>query len=143
MQALGERLLAHFIGSQSIEPRNLKIVKQGNIRFSIPIQIFCGGDPDILKEIEEVDSLQNSIGMFYSDIIGEMIVRNNLQKFISKFLSIEEKSYRENIAPYNHVHFGIKASEKSIHMQFHLSLLQKIVMDTFFALKSINNVKKD
>jgi len=132
---IGEKLVERFLGVEesSIDIKIADSKSVGNICFCIPLDQFTC-DKAISIKLQKSHTPSADIGLFYVDMIGEMIVRKCISIFIDNFVNVTDEEYRKHVSTYNHVHFGIAIRHEHVFMQFHMSLLNKILVDTFFSL---------
>jgi len=98
--------------------------EKGQITFSFSLSSIS--DKTLATSIAGCDSLLKTLGQFYCDIVGGLVVRNNLDSFFKFFLNMSDSDYGEKVLKYDHVHFGIASSETTMTMMFHCSLLYDI-----------------
>lgn len=98
--------------------------EKGQLTFS-----FLVSDIKDAKAVEVVgqdgSGIEN-LGFFYTDMMGNLIVRKNLKKFWEFFVTMSDADYTEKLTKYDHLHFGLSSDGRYITMVFHCSLLYDI-----------------
>ena len=97
---------------------------KGQITFSFPISSIKNAT--LAAELARCESLLKTMGQFYCDIVGGLVVRNNLDPFFKFFIDMSDSDYGEKVLKYDHVHFGIASNGTLVTMVFHCSLLYDI-----------------
>jgi hypothetical protein len=66
------------------------------------------------------------------DFIGELLIRNNINKFVKDFFTLNKEDYSGLVNIERHLHFGARLDpdDKIIYV-FHCSLLQNILTEEF------------
>lgn len=69
--------------------------------------------------------------VFFANFIGELLVRRNLQDFVTLLDQLDQKTYDQMINNYQHKHFGMRRNPEdgSIRFVFHSSLIQDILTE--------------
>jgi hypothetical protein len=69
---------------------------------------------------------------FMIDFMGELIIRNNMNKFVKDFLNQNKEEYSSLVSLEKHLHFGVRLEpEDKIVYIFHCSLLQNLLTEEF------------
>lgn len=70
---------------------------------------------------------------FMMDFIGELYIRNNLEKFTEQVLSMTCQSYSETVSSKSHEFFGAVLNEKksTFELSFFANLIQRIMTEDF------------
>ncbi len=69
--------------------------------------------------------------VFFANFVGELLVRRNLQEFVSRLDQLDQKTYDQMVNHYQHKHFGMRRlpEDESISFVFHSSLIQDILTE--------------
>lgn len=70
---------------------------------------------------------------FVADIVGELIVRDNMELFIDALSKMNTTNYISAVSRDAHKHFGMKYEKGYFVFSFHVSLIQKIITESFKA----------
>lgn len=70
---------------------------------------------------------------FIMGFIGELYLRNNLEKFVERVLGMNYKEYVDTVSSKNHEFFGAVFNEKKgvFELSFFASLIQRIITEDF------------
>lgn len=125
---IGERVLARLTGKTAEEvPIDLKKMDSaGNISFHVAIEDLL--TPEERKELKGQIPINRRLGTYFVDTIGELLVRRNLEEFLTFMVKIKP-SELERFAKTQHGTFGILEKSKSLDFIFHVSLLHRIFVD--------------
>ena len=126
---LGEQILSRLTSKDPSElPINIKKMDAaGNVSFCIAMEDLVTDDER--NELKATDSSHRKLGTFYVDAIGELLVRRNLEEFLSFMVGIK-MSDLDRFSKNQHANFGIwMKSSKTIRFAFHVSLLHRIFVD--------------
>jgi hypothetical protein len=68
---------------------------------------------------------------FFANFIGELLVRQNIEKFINLLVKIDANSYNKVVCGFNHRNFGMSSCDRNnaFKFQFHISLIQDILTE--------------
>ena len=110
-------------------PHNLSSVgdfnKEGEVTFTVLLKDF--GIP-----YEEFKQLKEEIfSHFFVDIVGEILVRENIELFTQKLTGLDGKQYDGAVNHFEHRRFGMKIKNDIICFTFHASLIQDILTENF------------
>ena len=108
--------------SASIKILNLKT--DGDFVFSVKISAL-GVTPE---ELEREPIAQT---VFFANFTGELLVRRNLQSFVTMLDQLGQKVYDQMVNHYQHKHFGMRRlpEDDVIRFVFHSSLIQDILTE--------------
>jgi hypothetical protein len=65
---------------------------------------------------------------FTANFIGELLVRENIDKFAKVMLDLKD-NYFSRVNKYNHTKFGMKIYKDKFILRFHVSLIQKLMLE--------------
>ena len=65
------------------------------------------------------------------NLIGELLIRENMNLFAEKLTKIDHDNYSEAIENYEHKNFGMRKKASSFLFKFHISLLQDLLVEDF------------
>jgi len=105
-----------------------EIDKQGDILFNINLEDVGLTRDIIVKYNKEIFS------NMFADLLGELLVRENIQDFAIKLTKLDCDYYLEALSHKNHVRFGMKIDKGFMVFRFHISLLQNILTEDFKAI---------
>jgi len=97
---------------------------KGQLSFSFPVSDIK--NKSVVDLIGADGDGITGLGFFYTDMMGNLIVRKNLKKFWHFFVSMSDSEYNERVLKYDHVHFGAASNGTYVSMIFHCSLLYDI-----------------
>jgi hypothetical protein len=125
-EQLSERLVSHalFLKRNSLQVKFHGMDEHGQVTFSFPVADLS--DATLRKDISKCSSLMKTMGPFYCDMLGGLVIRRNMSTFFEFFMSLSDSDYSEKLLPYDHVHFGIGCNGEAVSMLFHCSLLYEI-----------------
>jgi len=106
--------------------KEIKLISSnlGLISFEVPIESM-GLDLSTLKKYN-AEIFTNR----FANLIGEVILRENLTPFVDEMIKMGVSGYQEALTR-NHQNFGLRVKGASFIFDFHVSLLQDIVMSDF------------
>ena len=99
-------------------------LEYGDIAFNVPMQEIGLGYNDILRFKPEIFS------PFFADAMGELLVRENLEKF-AKFLVNIDEEHCGAVNKLDHEHFGLNFSRDHFIFSFHASFLRSLLTENF------------
>lgn len=73
---------------------------------------------------------------FFANFVGELLVRQNIDKFINLLVKIDSEHYDKLVCGFYHKNFGmyIVPEDKTLRFQFHISLIQDILTENINCL---------
>jgi len=136
--SIGERVLAHLSMKQSedvpIKVKNMDV--SGNITFNVAVKDLL--DDEERRELKGGSPASRRIGTFFVDAVGELLVRRNLEEFLSYLVKIKSNDL-ERLAKVQHATFGLlEKSDRTFQFIFHVSLLHRIFIDMVGVLTETN-----
>jgi hypothetical protein len=99
-----------------------EISNDGDVIFRVPLDATGFGQTGWNK----TPLLRTYFAMNY---FGELLVRKNLDAFAQLLETIQPHAYHRLVNCYKHQSFGYKAREDCIEFRFHLSLVQRILIE--------------
>lgn len=96
--------------------------EEGDIRFEVSLKSL-GFTPDSIKKYRAEVSTE-----FAANFMGEILVRENIDKFIKILLSLKDK-YILTVNKYEHRKFGMIIAKDKCVFAFHASLIQTILTE--------------
>jgi len=126
--SIGERVLAR-LGVKSAEEIPIKVKKMdgsGNISFHVAVGDLLTDEEG--KEMNGVVLPSRRFGTFFVDAMGELLVRRNLEEFLTYLVKIKTTDL-DRLAKMQHATFGLTEKNKSFCFIFHVSLLHRIFID--------------
>ena len=106
--------------------------KEGDVEFYVYSR-HLGLTAPMLKKYEN-----EIISVVFANIIGELLVRENMSSFVDIITSLNPHEYVCKVNNCIHENFGIIIDGRRLIFKFHSSLIQKIVTENF---KGIINEK--
>lgn len=129
LESLGERFLKYVL-SMNKDVMNIKFHEMdndGQITFLFPMSDIT--DESLRIDLEKRQGkLMSSIGAFYVNMIGEMVIMKNITKFFEYYRDMSDMDYDAKVASMEYVSFGIGCNGGFVSMVFHSSLLYNIFM---------------
>ena len=101
-------------------------LEYGDVVFDIPMDEIGLGYNEILNYKKEVFS------PFFADFMGELFVRENMDKFANFLVSIDEK-HCAAVNRVEHEHFGLNFKKDHFIFSFHASFLRSLLTESFKA----------
>ena len=98
-----------------------KIDDAGNFTFSIELTKLGIKKEDLSLYRQEL------FCPFSANFIGELLIRDNFDQFVSLLTTYSEEEYSEMVCKCIHKTFGMRFLNDKIIFTFHISLLQKIL----------------
>ena len=98
------------------------MTKEGDICFRIPIE----GTGLTRATWNKTPLVRAPFAMNY---LGELLVRKNLDAFLRLLNGIDPSAYHRVVNSYRHQCFGYKSDGDSLRFWFHISLLQRILLE--------------
>jgi hypothetical protein len=95
----------------------------GDVKFEVSLQSL-GITPDILVKYEK-----EIYSDFMANLLGELIIRENLNDFASILTDINSDIYPSVVERFEHLRFGMDINKNKLIFSFHLSLLQDILIE--------------
>ena len=126
---IGEKVLARLSSKTSSEvPIEIKKMdSSGNISFNVAMKDLLTTDER--KELRGTIPMSRRFGTFFVDSIGELLVRRNLDDFLTFLVKIKMSDI-ERLARMQHATFGLmEKGNRGLHFIFHVSLLHRIFVD--------------
>ena len=136
---LGENIVSSVIKRKPApsQIRSLRVGTEnrvkGRVRFQIPISFLGGGlRTKLTKELKELSDF-SSIGVFYIDMIGQILVRKHFLLFAQIILEMTESQYEERLIRFSHLHFSARQVDRDyIEFVFHVSFLHDMALEIFY-----------
>jgi hypothetical protein len=97
----------------------------GDVKFSVPMPQLGISYEVFIKYQEEI------ISSFFANFIGELLVRENIEKFAEIISKIDKKEFSNIVHHYEHKKFGVEVLKGCIIFSFHISLIQSILTEDF------------
>lgn len=115
-------LLAKIIRSRGkISVDNIS--KEGDVKIRLPLK-------EIGVSRKRLASTPFTKTDFFVDLLGEILVRKNINMFAEILNDIDPRLYDKTVNGYKHRHFGINTDKNNIvTMDFHISLVQRILTE--------------
>ena len=133
---LGEKILTKILRSEVTAGNDLvsdvTLGEKGRVSFSVGIAFLSGGDSRLESEISALSDF-SSLGTFYVDMIGDLIVRKHLSAFIEMLSKLTEDDYNQKLMLFNHLHFSIQKNSTSVKITLHVSHLHDVVLEQFLS----------
>lgn len=124
---LNRRCLSLVLSNDPPEIINLREGKDtGDLIFAISLKEFGMSEFDVYEKYKSV-ILNPYIGNF----LGEFLIRENIDKFAKVLTDLDSAEYIPVVNSWNHKKFGIEFSGNLLNFYFHVSLIQKILMEDF------------
>ena len=97
---------------------------KGDIEFSIAMT-------DIGLQYKDYSVYRNEIfSYFMIDLIGELIVRENLPIFVNKFQEYDMHNYNSIVETHGkHKRFGVRTEKGRLFFEFHVSFLKELLIE--------------
>lgn len=78
---------------------------------------------------------------FFANFVGELLVRQNMEKFVNLLVKIDALNYDKSVCGYNHKNFGMSVCEQAgtLKFQFHMSLIQDILTEDINSLVKLKS----
>ncbi len=117
-------LLAHIVNSTpkvTIE----QVTPDGEVAFCVQLK-------DIKLTQERILSSKIGSTRFFSNFVGEFLVRSNMNVFAGILLGLDSKTYDVLVTAYEHQNFGMFISKELIKIEFHISLIENILNEDIF-----------
>jgi len=112
----------------SCTPPPIKIEEcneEGDIRFEVSMK-------DLGMSFSTYVEYKNEILFdFTASFIGELLVRENIEKFTKILTGLDMNTYSDIVNKFEHKKFGIKVFKTKFIFSFHISLLQSILFEDF------------
>lgn len=99
--------------------------KNGDMSFAVDLNDMGFSPNTFRKYANEIYS------NFVVDLMGELLIRDNLPMFVPYITGMETKNYLSAVGYCTHVRFGMKSEKDKMIFSFHLSLLQGILTEDF------------
>jgi len=106
--------------------------ENGDVKFSVLTKEIAIPFEFLLKYEKEVYSY------FIANFVGELLVRENVNKFAKVLTSINKDEYSSLVNGHNYEAFGMEVFKNKFIFTFHISLLQSILTEDF-----IRKIKKE
>ena len=136
---IGESIVASVIKKDPVpsQIRSLRIGTdsrvKGRVRFQIPFSFLGGGSrTKLTRQIKKIQDF-SSIGAFYIDMIGQILVRKHFLLFSQIILDMNETQYEERLIRFSHLHFSAKRVDRDyVEFVFHVSFLHDMALEIFY-----------
>jgi len=102
-----------------------KISMDGDIKFHVLRKNVGISYDDVVKYRDEIFS------PFLVNLWGELLVRENINKFATILTNIKTESYASTVNKFEHRKFGMDLIGDKFVFAFHLSFVQKIMFEDF------------
>lgn len=103
-----------------------KVNQEGDVKFFIKMK-------DIGIDFDSFINYKNEIfSDFIANFLGELIIRENINKFANLLTNIDVENYISTVNDYEHRQFGMEVYNRKFAFSFHVSLLQSILVKNFF-----------
>jgi len=126
---IGEKVLAR-LSTKLPEDVAIKVKNMdaaGNISFNVAVKDLLIDEER--KELKGGIPASRRFGSFFVDSVGELLVRRNLEEFLSYLVKIKSND-RDRLAKVQHATFGLlEKSDRTFQFIFHVSLLHRIFID--------------
>jgi len=124
---LNRKCLSLILSSHPQEILDLRKGRDtGDLVFSISLE-ECGLSSFDLCEKYKPVILNSYIGNF----LGEFLIRENIDRFARVLTDLDTTEYIPIVNSWSHKKFGIEFSGDLLSFYFHVSLIQKILMEDF------------
>jgi len=97
----------------------------GDIKFSVTTEGLGISFENYIKYKSEI------LTDFFANFLGELLVRENIDRFLDILTNIDSEDYPSIVNGYEHKRFGIKIYQDKFIFTFHISLLQSILTEDF------------
>ena len=118
-------LIQHLMKYQPEVSEIKRCDKSGDVTFSVPMKELGLTFDTFMKYREEIFS------DYIPNVLGELLVRENINKFYKKLSGIQAKKYDYVVNRFEHKQFGMHVEKSKFIFCFHISLLQSILTKTF------------
>lgn len=125
---IGERVLAR-LSSQMSDDVPIKLKKMdsaGNVVFTVSTDDLI--TPEEREEVAGQTPINRRLGTYFVDTIGELLVRRNLEEFLTFLVKIKSSDL-DRLNRAKHMNFGLGEKKGELCFIFHVSLLQRIFVD--------------
>jgi len=99
--------------------------EDGDMTFTISLKELGLSSDDFSKYHKEFFS------NFTVDFLGELLIRENLQKFVTHLTGLKTNYYMNAVSRSIHKRFGMKIEKGLMTFYFHISLVQDILTEDF------------
>jgi hypothetical protein len=113
---------------------------KGRVRFRVSSAFLSGGNP-VLKEEIDKNAEFSCLDQFFTDFVGQLVVRRNFSAFLPILAKMTPDDYDQKLMLFNHVHFTTSKVDEMIEFSLHVSYLHDVLVDLF--LPNMNGVIKD
>lgn len=99
--------------------------KHGDMSFSINVEDIGLSAEDFYRFNKELSS------RLVIDCLGELLIRENLAKFVPFLVAMNHEHYAVAVAKSHHHNFGMWIKKENMLFSFHISFLQKLLTEDF------------
>ena len=129
--------------TSSPDPTGVKSVcmgDKGRVRFRVS-SAFLSGDNLTLKAEIDKNAEFSCLNQFYTDFVGQLVVRRNFTAFLPILANMTPDDYDQKLMLFNHIHFTASKVDEMIEFSLHVSYLHDVLVDLF--LLDMNGVTKN
>jgi len=97
--------------------------RDGDVQFEVSMKSLGISYDLMVKYKKEVCS------DFIANFLGELLIRENINSFAKVIMSIKPELYPSMVNRFEHRKFGMNINREKLVFSFHVSLLQKIMLE--------------